>query len=81
MKERSLQIIVAVLVVLLVGGVAAYAATSYGTRDDPLITKSYLDEVEIFGGHVDLEDLAARAGTISYELLCAVSPRVPRVVV
>ena len=32
-------------------------------------------------GHVDLEDLAARAGTISYELLCAVSPRVPRVVV
>ena len=39
------------------------------------------DEVEIFGGHVDLEDLAARAGTISYELLCAVSPRVPRVVV
>ena len=39
------------------------------------------DEVEIFGGHVDLEDLSARAGTISYELLCAVSPRVPRVVV
>ena len=39
------------------------------------------DEVEIFGRHVDLEELAARAGTISYELLCAVSPRVPRVVV
>ena len=39
------------------------------------------DEVEIFGGHVDLEDLAAKAGTISYELLCAVSPRVPRVVI
>ena len=25
-----------------------------------------------------LETLAAQAGTISYELLCAVSPRVPR---
>ena len=36
------------------------------------------DEVEIFGPHSDLEDLAAKAGTISYELLCAVSPRVPR---
>ena len=37
------------------------------------------DEVEVFGEHVDLEDLAAKAGTISYELLCAVSPRVPRI--
>ena len=45
MKERSLKIIIAVLALLLVGGVAAYAATNYGTRDDPLITKSYLDEV------------------------------------
>ena len=37
------------------------------------------DEVEIFGEHADLEALAAQAGTISYELLCAVSPRVPRI--
>ncbi len=37
------------------------------------------DEVEIFGPNADLEELAAQAGTISYELLCAVSPRVPRV--
>lgn len=37
------------------------------------------DEVEIFGPHADLEALAALAGTIPYELLCAVSPRVPRV--
>ena len=28
-----------------------------------------------------LEALAAKAGTISYELLCAVSPRVPRIVI
>ena len=37
------------------------------------------DEVEIFGQHNDIEALAKEAGTISYELLCAVSKRVPRV--
>ena len=37
------------------------------------------DEVEVFGAHVPLEEAAALAGTIPYELLCAVSPRVPRV--
>lgn len=37
------------------------------------------DEVEIFGEHADLEELARQAGTISYELLCAVGKRVPRV--
>ena len=36
-------------------------------------------EAEIFGEHNDLDALAAAAGTISYELLCAVSKRVPRV--
>ena len=37
------------------------------------------DEVEVFGPNADLETLAAQAGTIPYELLCAVSPRVPRI--
>ncbi len=45
MKEKVLKIIIAVLAVLLLAGVTAYAATNYGSRDDPLITKSYLDEV------------------------------------
>ncbi|MBQ6273548.1 MAG: alanine racemase [Oscillospiraceae bacterium] len=36
-------------------------------------------EVEIFGEQNDLDALAREAGTISYELLCAVSKRVPRV--
>ena len=45
MKERTLKWIIAALAVLLLAGVTAYAATSYGTQDDPLITKSYLDEV------------------------------------
>ena len=47
MKEKTLKIIIAVLAVLLVAGVTAYAATNYGSKDDPLITKSYLDEVVI----------------------------------
>lgn len=37
------------------------------------------DEVEIFGENVLCETLAQLCGTISYELLCAVSRRVPRV--
>ena len=36
-------------------------------------------EVEIFGQHSRVDDLAALAGTIPYELTCAVSKRVPRV--
>ncbi len=35
-------------------------------------------EIEIFGPHNPIEDLAALAGTIPYELVCAVSKRVPR---
>ena len=37
------------------------------------------DEVEIFGENNRVEELAAIAGTIPYELVCAVSKRVPRV--
>lgn len=37
------------------------------------------DEVEVFGEHNLANDMAKQVGTISYELLCAVSKRVPRV--
>ena len=37
------------------------------------------DPIEIFGPHARLETLAEAAGTITYELLCAVSRRVPRI--
>ena len=37
------------------------------------------DEVEIFGPHNPVDTLAELAGTIPYELICAVSKRVPRV--
>lgn len=40
------------------------------------------DEVTIFGdGPITADDIAAAAGTISYEVLCAVSARVPRIYV
>ena len=37
------------------------------------------DVAEIFGENLPVEGHARLAGTISYELLCAVSPRVPRI--
>lgn len=37
--------------------------------------------IEVFGQRQSAEELAERAGTISYELLCSVSKRVPRVYV
>ena len=37
------------------------------------------DEIEIFGANNPVEHMAALAGTIPYELTCAVSKRVPRV--
>lgn len=36
-------------------------------------------EVEVYGPHNSVNDAAAIAGTISYELTCAVSKRVPRI--
>lgn len=44
-KRRMLAIIIG-LALLLAAGITAYAVTTgYGSREDPLITKSYLDEV------------------------------------
>jgi alanine racemase len=39
------------------------------------------DEVTLFGANLPVEEVASLAGTISYELLCSVSARVPRVVI
>ncbi len=37
------------------------------------------DEVDVYGPHNSVNDAARLAGTISYELTCAVSKRVPRI--
>ena len=36
------------------------------------------DEAELWGTHVSVTEVARSAGTISYELLCRVTARVPR---
>lgn len=37
------------------------------------------DVAEIFGEHIPAAELAEKAGTIHYEICCALSPRVPRI--
>jgi len=37
------------------------------------------DEVVIFGEELPVEEHADKTGTISYEMLCSVSVRVPRI--
>ena len=39
------------------------------------------ENVTVFGRDLPVEDVAAKAGTIPYEILCGVAPRVPRVYV
>lgn len=44
MKKKTI-IAVICAVVLLTAGLGVYAATNYGSKDDPLVAKSYIDEV------------------------------------
>lgn len=44
-KKRFLTILAAVVVLALGIGIGAYAASNYGTQSDPLVAKSYLDNV------------------------------------
>ena len=37
------------------------------------------DAVTVFGAGLTADEQAKKADTVSYELLCAISPRVPRV--
>lgn len=38
------------------------------------------DEVILFGKELPVEELAALCGTINYEIVCGISPRVPRII-
>ncbi|MBO5726875.1 MAG: alanine racemase [Clostridia bacterium] len=38
------------------------------------------DEVILFGKELPVEELAALSGTINYEIVCGISPRVPRII-
>ena len=39
------------------------------------------DEVILFGKELPVEEMAALCGTINYEIVCGISPRVPRVII
>ena len=39
------------------------------------------DEVILFGRELPVEELADMCGTINYEIICGISPRVPRITV
>ena len=46
MKNKKLLTVLAAVVILALGvGIGAYAASNYGTQSDPLVAKSYLDDV------------------------------------
>ena len=45
MKKRNGRALILCLSVVLLAAVAAFASANYGTQEDPLISKSYLDEV------------------------------------
>ena len=45
MSKTHKIVLIAVLAVLLCAGITAFAVTNYGSKEDPLITKSYLDSV------------------------------------
>jgi len=68
-KRKKVTIAAVVLAVVLIAGVGVYAASSYGTRDDPLVAMSYLEDTlspEILG---DLQkELDAAIEKLSSEL-------------
>ena len=58
-KKKLIIVLAALAIAAVSAGVGAIAATSYGTKDDPLVTLSYLDESVIprikeeLGGVID----------------------------
>ena len=44
-NARMKAIMIGLAIVLVIGAFSVYAATNYGSQEDPLITKSYLDGV------------------------------------
>ncbi len=75
MKNRKLITILSIaLAVVIIAGVSAYAATSFGTSSDPLITLSYLEKtltpqlLEQFGDELETA-LSSSGGTSTYTVV------------
>lgn len=45
MQKTKMRALVILLTVLVLAGATVYAVSNYGSQSDPLITKSYLDQV------------------------------------
>ena len=45
MKKKTLTTIILIVVLAMVAAVTVYAVANYGTKDDPLVTSSYLQDV------------------------------------
>lgn len=75
MKNKKLITILSIaLAVVIIAGVSAYAATSFGTSSDPIITLSYLEKtltpqlLEQFGDELEAA-FAANGGTDTYSVV------------
>lgn len=75
MKNRKLITILSIaLAVVIIAGVSAFAATSFGTSSDPLITLSYLEKtltpqlLEQFGDELETA-LSSSGGTSTYTVV------------
>lgn len=44
-NKKILYVLIGILILALGAGIGAYAASAFGTQSDPLIAKSYLDNV------------------------------------
>lgn len=66
-RRKKRFLICALAAVLLLGGAGVYAASSYGSQSDPLITRSYLEQVLT----PDIEELVREeldAALVDYEM-------------
>ena len=46
MKKKTLTTIILIVALAMVAAVTVYAVANYGTKEDPLVTSSYLQEVQ-----------------------------------
>ena len=45
MKKKTLTTIILIVALAIVAAVTVYAVANYGTKEDPLVTSSYLQDV------------------------------------
>ena len=45
MKKKTLTTIILIVALTMVAAVTVYAVANYGTKEDPLVTSSYLQDV------------------------------------